>query len=142
VDRDSKIITQWRVTAANVNEILMFLALIDEHDRQVWADSAYLSKDLVEIINEVYPDLILHINEKGYRGHPLTDEQKANNREKSRVRARVEHVFGHMSVSMGGLTLRCIGIARAESNIVLRTLAYNLSRYTTLRRLGRAPALA
>jgi len=142
VDRTSKIITAWRVTAANVNEILMFLALMDEHDRQVWADSAYLSGEIVEIINKIYPDLILHINEKGYRNRPLTDEQKANNREKSRVRAPVEHVFGHMSVSMNALTLRCIGITRAESNIVLRNLAYNLSRYTTLRRLGRAPRLA
>ena len=141
VDRMSKIITSWRITAANVNEIMMFLALLDGHDRQVWADSAYLSREIVEIINEIYPDLLLHINEKGCRNRPLTDAQKANNREKSRVRARVEHVFGHMSVSMNALTLRCIGIARAESNIVLRNLAYNLSRYTTLRRLGRAPSL-
>jgi len=96
----------------------------------------------VELLKKYYPDIVLHINEKAEKDRPLTEEQKANNREKSRVRARIEHVFGHMAVSMGGMTLRCIGIAPAESHIVLRNLAYNLSRYSTLRRLDRAPALA
>jgi hypothetical protein len=36
------------------------------------------------------------VHEKGYRNKPLTDEQKASNREKSKTRARVEHVFGFM----------------------------------------------
>jgi len=141
-DKASKIITNWRVTAANVNDIEMMLALLDEHDRELWADSGYTKAAYVELLKKYYPDLVLHINEKAEANRPLTEEQKANNREKSRVRVRVEHVFGHMHTSMGGLTLRCIGIARAESHIVLRNLAYNLSRYSTLRRLGRAPALA
>ena len=142
IDKVSKIILKWRVTAANVNDIEMMLALLDEHDRELWADSGYTKAVYVELLKKYYPDLVLHINEKAEANRPLTDEQKANNREKSRVRARIEHVFGHMQTSMGGLTLRCVGIARAESNIVLRNLAYNLSRYSTLRRLNRAPCLA
>jgi len=142
VDKVSKIITKWRVTAANVNDIEMMLALLDEHDRELWADSGYTKAAYVELLKKYYPDLVLHINEKAEKDRPLTEEQKANNREKSRVRVRVEHVFGHMAMSMGGLTLRCIGIARVESHIVLRNLAYNLSRYSTLRRLNRAKALA
>ena len=78
-----------RVTAANVNDIEMFLALLDERDREIWADSGYASAVLVELLAKYYPDLKLHICEKGQRNHPLTDEQKANNREKSRIRARV-----------------------------------------------------
>ncbi|MDR0870323.1 MAG: transposase [Planctomycetaceae bacterium] len=34
------------------------------------------------------------ICEKGYRNHPLSEEQKASNRLKSKVRCRIEHVFG------------------------------------------------
>ena len=34
------------------------------------------------------------ICEKGYRNHPLTEEQKESNRKKSSIRSRVEHVFG------------------------------------------------
>jgi hypothetical protein len=62
----------------------------------------------------------------------LTEEQKKNNREKSRIRSRVEHVFGDMTNSMGGLTLRCIGMLRAKSVIGLKDLAYNMKRYAYL----------
>ena len=82
VDKASKIITNWRVTAANVNDIEMFLSLLDKRDREIWADSGYASTLLVELLEKYYPDIKLHISEKGQRNHPLTDEQKANNREK------------------------------------------------------------
>jgi hypothetical protein len=47
--------------------------------------------------------MINHIHEKGYRNKPLTEEQKANNHEKLRIRARVGHVFAIMEQSMHGL---------------------------------------
>ncbi|MBP8978609.1 MAG: transposase [Bacteroidales bacterium] len=47
--------------------------------------------------------MINHIHEKGYRNKPLTEEQKANNQEKSRIRGRVAHVFAFMEQSMHGL---------------------------------------
>ena len=40
------------------------------------------------------------VHEKGYRNKPLTEEQKTNNHEKSKTRARVEHVFGFMEQSI------------------------------------------
>ena len=55
------------------------------------------------------------ICEKGLRGHPLNEEQKQNNRSKSKIRCRVEHVFGFIERSMGGLVFRGIGIVRAPS---------------------------
>ena len=76
VDKVSKIITSWRVTAANVNDIEMFLALLEPRDREIWADSGYASAVLVELLEKHCPDLKLHICEKGQRNHPLTDEQK------------------------------------------------------------------
>lgn len=33
---------------------------------------------------------------KGAKNRPLTEEQKENNRIKSKVRSRVEHIFGFM----------------------------------------------
>ena len=38
-----------------------------------------------------------HIREKGYRNHPMMPEQKEFNHRKSRVRSRVEHVFGSIA---------------------------------------------
>jgi hypothetical protein len=77
---------------------------------------------------EKYPDIILHICEKGYRNAPLTDEQKESNRQKAKVRARIEHVFGYITRFMGGITIRTIGIDRAEREICGMNLAYNIKR--------------
>jgi IS5 family transposase len=72
------------------------------------------------------------IHEKGYRNKPLTDEQKENNTEKSKIRARVERVFGFMEQSMKGLAVKSIGIIRATGIIGLINLTYvyfGLSRF-------------
>ena len=57
-----------------------------------------------------------------------TDEQKANNRWKSKTRCRVEHVFGYMEQTMGGLIFRGVGMVRAKANIALTNLVYNMCR--------------
>ncbi|MDR3111354.1 MAG: transposase [Planctomycetaceae bacterium] len=75
--------------------------------------------------------------EKGYRNHPLTEEQKASNRTKSKVRCRMEHIFGEQKMQMKDETLRSIGFARAKFWIGMRNLASNISRYLSLKKLGR-----
>ena len=74
------------------------------------------------------------IHEKAEKNHPLTDEQKASNREKSRIRCRIEHIFGFMTGAMHGITVRSIGLARAKFNIGMMNLVYNLCRYVFLMR--------
>ena len=69
-------------------------------------------------------------------GQPLTEEQKASNKKKSKVRARVEHVFGFMEQSMNGLCLRSVGMVRAKAMIGLINLTYNLFRYEQVVRLN------
>ena len=76
------------------------------------------------------------VHEKGYRNKPLTDEQKASNKKKSKTRARVEHVFGFMEQSMNGLDVRSVGITRATGIIGLINLTYNLFRYEQVIRLN------
>jgi len=131
VDKDSKIITDFEVTSASVHDSQCMVELIDENDKEAWMDSAYVGEDLEKEVREKNPDIILHINEKGQKNKPLTDEQKAGNTEKSRVRARVEHVNGQMTVC-GGLFVRVIGIWRAGTAICLKNIAYNISRFAFL----------
>ena len=57
---------------------------------------------------------------------PLTDQQKQNNRIKSKT--RVEHIFGFVENSMNGSVIRTIGKVRAEAQIGLMNLTYNLFR--------------
>ena len=76
VDSDSKIITNFSVTGANVHDSKEIVGLVDENDEVAYADSAYVGEELHEAIKEKNPDIELRIHEKGYKNKPLTDEQK------------------------------------------------------------------
>jgi IS5 family transposase len=124
------------VTPASVHDSQPLEALIDEGDRILWADSAYRSEDIEAAL--AARGLRSEIHEKGTRGHPLTEGQKAGNREKSRTRARVEHVFAQMSGSMKALYQRCIGMTRNAACLKLTNLVYNLLRFEQIKRLNLA----
>src|SRR5664280_1677204 len=73
-----------------------------------------------------------------HRNHPLSKAQQNANRKKSRIRVRVEHVFGAQQTSPGGRIVRTIGIERAKAKIGLQNLAYNIRRLVTLERMATA----
>ena len=104
----------------------VFVQMLDGEDREVYGDSAYIGQEVPEWISA-------KISERGVRNHPLTAQQKDTNREKAKVRSRIEHVFGYMTGSMGGITFRGIGKARAALWVGLTNLVYNMCRYATLR---------
>ena len=60
------------------------------------------------------------------------------NHVKSRIRARIEHVFGSQQSAPGGRIVRTIGMMRARAKIGLQNLAYNIRRLVTLERLAAA----
>src|SRR5215813_3867458 len=80
------------------------------------------------------------IHRRAARNRPLSERQKSANTTRSRVRARVEHVFGHQQNSMGGKIVRTIGIARARFKIGMMNLGYNIRRLVQLERLAAVPA--
>ena len=127
-DAKSKLVTKYYVTSANVHDSQMMGTLLDEDDKgePVYGDSAYFGEPQEKVISD--KEMISQICEKGYKNNPLTDEQKANNREKSRIRSRVEHIFGFMEMSMNGMYLHSIGIKRATAIIGLMNLTYNMFR--------------
>jgi IS5 family transposase len=110
--------------------------LLDQSDegQNLHADSAYTGMEQEKIITKYKMNNC--VNEKGYRNKPLTEEQKSSNREKSKTRSRVEHVFGFMEQSMKGLIIRSVGITRATGIIGLINLTYNLFRYEQIIRLS------
>ena len=142
VDQESKMIVDCVVTSADVHESQTLHELLDKKDRVVYGDSAFVGEDLHAAIRTDNPQIEFRINERAYKNKPLTDEQKESNRAKSSIRVRVEHVFGHMAVAMGGMTIRCIGLSRAIREITMKNLAYNIHRYTYLVRAGLAQKLA
>lgn len=135
VDAGSKFIDKFVVTDASVHDSQVIDKLIVDKDKgqDFFADSAYTGAKQETVIEA--GKMINRVHEKGCRNNPLTDEQKAENKKKSKTRARVEHVFGFMEQSMNGLILNSIGIIRATGIIGLMNLTYNLFRYEQVMRL-------
>ncbi len=136
VDTKSKFIDKYKVTDASIHDSQALEDLLDEKDKgqDLHADSAYTGEEQEKVVDKY--ELKNKVHEKGYRNKPLTDQQKENNKEKSKTRARVEHVFGFMEQSMNGLTLKSVGIKRAAGIIGLINLTYNLFRYEQVVRLN------
>ncbi len=132
-DTKTKLIEEYLVTDASVHDSQAMEQLLTEKDegQPLYADSAYTGEDQETVYKK--KKVINKIIEKGYRNKPLTEEQKANNKEKSRTRVRVEHVFGFVENSMHGSIIRTIGIVIATAKIGLMNLTYNISRCTQLK---------
>jgi IS5 family transposase len=152
-DEEHKIIRDYEVTPANVHDSQVFekiveipapaLTLEGPEERaegesaekpKAYADSAYHSEKILSYLDE--NGMEARICEKGTRGKILSEEKKAKNREKSRTRCRVEHIFGSMYQKARDHVMRCIGMARANTQIGLRNLAYNMTRYSYLAKRG------
>jgi IS5 family transposase len=136
VDTKSKFIDSFEVTDASVHDSQPLDKLLNEKDKgqDIHADSAYTGEEQEKVVAKY--EMNNKIHEKGYRNNPLTEDQKAGNRVKSKTRVRVEHVFGFMEQSMNGLIVRSVGILRATGIIGLINLTYNIFRFEQVKRLN------
>jgi IS5 family transposase len=133
-DAKTKIVTAYSVSSAAPHDSTELENLVNEDDAVLYADSAYRSEKIETYL--AFKQCKSHVHEKGYRNNPLDIQQKMTNSIKSKIRARVEHIFGFMTNSMSnGLNLRAIGGQRIDSLIGLLNLTYNLFRYEQLVRL-------
>lgn len=132
-----KLVRKYKVTSAEVHDSQPFETLLDcsNDTAKTWADSAYRSEATLKMLAS--KQIEANINERAYKNKPLTDEQKAENRIKSKTRARVEHVFGFMENSLKAGMIRTIGIVRAKSQISMINLTYNLCRFCQLEKIKR-----
>lgn len=132
IDAGSKLMKVYCITPANAPDFKAVPNLIDRMDNILWGDSAYNVKPVRELLEQasIEPRLL-----KGNtKGHKISDTDREENTVKSRVRVRVEHVFGFMKSTMKGINQRCIGIVRNSFNIGLSNLVYNIFRYAYLKK--------
>ena len=134
-DEEHKFIRDYAVTGASVHDSVPYLSVLPEEaayeGQAAYADSAYVGEKIEKELKARQYDP--QICEKGYRNKPLTEEQKESNRRKSKVRCRVEHIFGAMKVRCRDEVLRSIGLERAAFWIGMRNLVYNLGRFVSLK---------
>jgi IS5 family transposase len=137
-DARHKLIRQYDVTDASVHDSQKFDALVNQANTSadVYGDSAYRSTETEAKLRR--RGFRSRIHQRASRGHALSKAQQKANRQKSKIRARIEHVFGAQQTSPGGRIVRTIGIMRAKAKIGLQNLAYNIRRLVTLERLAAA----
>jgi transposase, IS5 family len=131
-DAKHKLIRDYAVTEASMHDSQVFEELLDEDNtsRDVWADSAYRSQNTLEILEQ--RRFREHLQRKGCRHKKLTEREKQGNHTRSKIRSRVEHIFGVQTQRAGTMILRAIGLTRATAKIGLRNLAYNIDRFCLL----------
>lgn len=131
-DAQSKLLRDYEVSAAQVHDSQMLPELMTKDNRgeSLFADSAYKSESEDARLAEL--GINNYIHEKGARNRPLDEMQKQANKIKSRIRVRIEHIYGHTENAMGGAGLEYIGLARIRTGIGLRNLTYNFVRYVQL----------
>jgi IS5 family transposase len=129
-DSTSKMILKYTVTPASVHDSRELENLVDSKDVTVYADSAYVGEPIEKCLQK--KKIENNICDRAFRNTPMTRQQEKDNKKKSKTRSRIEHIFGFMTNSMNGIRIRSIGFARAEFNIGLMNLTYNMSRYRFL----------
>lgn len=131
-DAKHKLIRGYDVSDASVHDSQKLDGLLNKANtsEDVYADSAYRSAETEARLKE--RGFRSRIHRRGSRNHPLSDAQAAANRRKSKVRVRVEHIFGAQENTPGGRLVRTIGIIRAKAKIGLQNLAYNIRRLVVL----------
>ena len=135
VDVTHKFIREYEVTSAEFHDSHVLLQILTENtSKDVYADSAYRSDHNESLISVA--GLKSQIHEKGYRNSPLTDRQNNLNKKKSKIRARVEHVFGSITNEQDGMHVRVIGLIRATAKVGLTNLVYNFRRFEMLNRIS------
>ena len=137
-DRRQGLIRKWVVTPASSHDGAQLPDLLDKNNTagSVWADTAYRSKK-----NEAHMEkngFISQVHRKKPKGKPMAERTSRANGRKSKIRARVEHVFAVQKGPMA-LFIRTIGIERARTRIGMANLVYNMKRLVWLNARG-APA--
>ena len=134
VDSRSKLIEKFTVTDASVHDSQALEALLSKGDPVTYVDSAYTGEHCEGVFTSLQVEA--KAIERAYRNKPLNGKQKRSNRAKSRIRARVEHVFATMRMSMRAAWNRCIGMRRNRATIAMTNLVYNMVRCEQIHRLG------
>jgi IS5 family transposase len=133
VDSRSKLIHSVAATAANVHDSQLLGDLLHGDETRVWGDSACTGQG--DTIREHAPNAKDFTHKKGGRNRALSDDEKAKNRTKSKVRAKVEHPFLILKRVFGFTKVRYRGLEKNASRLFVACGLVNL--YMARRRLLR-----
>ena len=124
VDNQTKLIHSVAVTAANVHDSQLLGDLLHGDETHVWGDSAYAGQK--KLLYERAPNAKDFTQKKGSRYRQLTEAEQSANRYKSKIRSRVEHVFGVMKRQFGFTKVRYRGLDKNAQCVFTKCALVNL----------------
>jgi transposase, IS5 family len=124
IDSRSKIIHAVVATAANVADSAVLPDLLHGEETRVWGDQAYRGQSAV--IKQHAPNAKDFTNRR-YRHRGIVDEvERAKNRTKSKVRAKVEHAIGVIKRIFGFVKVRYRGLDKNAQRLFVTCALANL----------------
>jgi len=109
-DSQSKVIHSVAATAANVHDSQVLAELLHGQETRVWGDAAYSGQR--DVIRQHAPKAKSFVQTKAHRHRQLSEADRATNRTKSKVRAKVEHAFLVIKRIFGWAKVRYRGLAK------------------------------
>jgi len=133
IDRAHGFVRRFTVTDAARHDGSQLGALVESDNlaASVWADTAYRSKANLRLLDR--RGLVPQFQRPKPRGKPMPAHIARGNATRSRVRAKVEHVFAAEKRRFN-LVVRTVGLDRAFAKIALANLAYNFTRLAWIER--------
>jgi IS5 family transposase len=136
VDSKSKLIHTVVATAANVGDATVLPELLHGEETRGWGDQAYRGQ--TGVIRDCAPHA-QDCTHRRYRYKNCIDEvERAKNRTKSKVRSRVEHVFGVLKLKFGFVKVRYRGLKKNANRLFASCALVNL--FTVRKKLLRLAA--
>src|SRR6058998_381470 len=125
VDSKTKIIHTAVATAANVSDVAILPDLLHGEETRVWGDGAYQGQ--TKVIRECAPRAQDYTQRRcRYKGQIVDEVAWAKNRTKSKVRAKVEHVFQVMKMKFGFVKVRYRGLKKNAHRLFVTCALVNL----------------
>ena len=111
-------------TTANVHDSQVLPDLLHGEETRIWGDSAYIGQR--QTITDCAPRTRDFTQAKGSRNRRLIEDERARNRNQSRVRAKVEHPFGIIKRQFGFSTVRYCGLDKNAHRLFVPCALSNL----------------
>jgi IS5 family transposase len=125
VDSKTKIIHTVVATAANVSDVVVLPDLLHGEETRVWGDGAYQGQ--TEVIRGCAPRAQDYTQRRcRYNGEIVDEVAWARNRTKSKVRAKVEHVFQVLKLQFGFVKVRYRGLKKNAHRLFVTCALVNL----------------
>ncbi len=136
IDPKSEFVSEFVCTPANVHDSQVMDELLEGWEKAIFADKAYDQQKLKQQCRK--KGVVYGILAKAKRNRPLSRKQRMRNKIFSRIRSKVERVFGIFSLHLQRKKARYVGLFANEIHLFLTCFTYNLLKLSWHMKRARA----